>query len=87
MCDVDIKTQRLLATRLQRCLLLFVVAACILLPRVTAAQGLTGAIIGTVKDDQGGSGRIAYLAGERHRHHRVSVRLRYQREPVSHRRD
>ena len=31
-----------------------VVAASVLLPRMTAAQGLTGALIGTVKDEQGG---------------------------------
>ena len=30
------------------------VAACILFPRVAAAQGLTGALIGSVKDEQGG---------------------------------
>ena len=29
-------------------------AACVLLPHLTAAQGLTGALIGTVRDDQGG---------------------------------
>ena len=41
--------------RLSRRLLPFVVAAaCVLLPWVTAAQGLTGTLIGTVKDDQGG---------------------------------
>src|SRR5437773_7389677 len=28
-------------------------ATCLLLPRVAAAQGLTGALIGTVKDEQG----------------------------------
>ena len=30
------------------------VAACILPPRVAVAQGLTGALIGSVKDGQGG---------------------------------
>ena len=33
---------------------LVVAAACVLLPRVSAAQGVTGALIGTVKDAQGG---------------------------------
>jgi hypothetical protein len=37
-----------------RGLLPFVVAACFLLARITVAQGLTGALIGTVTDDQGG---------------------------------
>ena len=37
-----------------RGLLAFVAAACVLLPRVTCAQGLTGALIGTVRDAQGG---------------------------------
>src|SRR6476661_7191128 len=35
-------------------LLLCVATACALLPRMTSAQGLTGALIGTVKDAQGG---------------------------------
>jgi hypothetical protein len=30
------------------------VAACVVLPRAGAAQSLTGAIVGTVKDQQGG---------------------------------
>src|SRR4029077_1954126 len=34
--------------------LLLIAAACVLLARTTAAQGLTGALIGTVKDAQGG---------------------------------
>ena len=42
-------------------------SACALLPAMTAAQGLTGALIGTVKDEQGG-----VLAGAG----RVSVRRR-----------
>ena len=33
----------------------WVAASCILLPWIVAAQGLTGALIGTVKDDQGGA--------------------------------
>jgi hypothetical protein len=45
-------------TRLRRTLLLLVVAGCVLLPRVVAPQGLTGALIGTVNDQQG-----AALAG------------------------
>ena len=31
----------------------FTMAACVLLPRIAIAQGLTGALIGTVQDDQG----------------------------------
>ena len=42
------------AARICRALLPFVAAACVLLPRPAVAQGLTGALIGTVKDDQGG---------------------------------
>src|SRR6185503_7817482 len=37
-----------------RCLLPLIAAACFLLPRSTGAQGLTGALIGTVQDAQGG---------------------------------
>ncbi len=41
--------------RLRRSLLrLLCAAACVVFPRVTAAQGVTGALIGTVKDAQGG---------------------------------
>ena len=39
---------------LNRTSVLLISAACILFPRAGAAQGLTGAIIGTVKDAQGG---------------------------------
>ena len=42
------------AARICRALLPFVAAACVLLPRTAVAQGLTGALIGTVKDAQGG---------------------------------
>ena len=41
------------AMRARRTLLLLVAVACVLLPRVGAAQGLTGTLIGTVKDEQG----------------------------------
>jgi hypothetical protein len=34
---------------------LFVAASCVLLPAVSIAQGLTGSLIGTVKDEQGGA--------------------------------
>ena len=40
--------------RVQRSLILLAVA-CVLLPRIGATQGLTGALIGTVKDNQGGA--------------------------------
>jgi hypothetical protein len=46
--------ERRCGTRSRRTLLLLCAAACIVFPRVTAAQGLTGALIGTVKDAQGG---------------------------------
>jgi hypothetical protein len=39
---------------MRRYLLLCVVAVCVLRPSTTAAQGLTGSLIGTVKDAQGG---------------------------------
>jgi hypothetical protein len=42
------------AMRTQRCVLPFVAVACLLMPRMSVAQGLTGALIGTVKDAQGG---------------------------------
>jgi hypothetical protein len=51
---MDFKRRRAPATPMRRYLLLFVTAACVLLSRTTAAQGLTGALIGTVKDVEGG---------------------------------
>ena len=42
------------AIRIRRALWLFVAVACVMLPRVGATQTLTGALIGTVKDAQGG---------------------------------
>jgi hypothetical protein len=46
-----------------RTLLLMCAAACVVFPRVTAAQGLTGALIGTVKDSQGSviSGAVVHV--------------------------
>jgi carboxypeptidase family protein/TonB-dependent receptor-like protein len=41
-------------TRLRRRLLLLWAAACVAIPGAAAAQGLTGALIGTVRDAQGG---------------------------------
>jgi hypothetical protein len=38
-----------------RCLWWFVAAACVLCPRVPSAQGLTGALIGAVRDEHGGA--------------------------------
>src|SRR6266403_847073 len=49
--DIQIRMRPL--TRWRRCLLLSVAAACVLLPRIAAAQALTGALVGTVKDEQG----------------------------------
>ena len=55
------------ATGMRRRPFLLVVAACLLLPRIAGAQGLTGALIGTVKDAAGrrpfGCGRPNQLAG------------------------
>ena len=53
-CHMVFKNRRPSVARTRCCVLLIVTAAGILLPRVTAAQGLTGALIGTVKDAQGG---------------------------------
>jgi hypothetical protein len=38
---------------IQRWFIVLCAAACVLFPRIAAAQGLTGALIGTVKDQQG----------------------------------
>jgi len=51
---MDTEARRSFATRKGGYLLLVFAAASLLLPRMAAAQGLTGALIGTVKDDQGG---------------------------------
>jgi carboxypeptidase family protein len=40
-------------TRSRQWLLLFVAIACVVLPWTAAAQALTGALVGTVKDEQG----------------------------------
>ena len=53
MCEVDIKRRSPSAKRMRRGLVLFVAAVCVLPPWLAAAQGLTGALIGTVKDAQG----------------------------------
>jgi len=50
---MDIKKRSPSAAR-RLALFLCVATACALLPRMAAAQGLTGALIGTVKDAQGG---------------------------------
>src|ERR1700730_12964936 len=51
---MDTSGRRSFATRIREYLRLVVLAGSLLLPRIAAAQGLTGALIGTVKDDQGG---------------------------------
>ena len=51
---MDTKARRSFATRTREYIVLVVVAVFLLVPRMAAAQGLTGALIGTVKDDQGG---------------------------------
>src|SRR5215471_13999745 len=48
-----IQKQRASALRVQRTLLPLVATGCVLMLRVAAAQGLTGTLIGTVKDEQG----------------------------------
>ena len=50
---MDVKIHKHFPRRL-RTIPLVVLVALVLLPGVAAAQGLTGALIGTVKDDQGG---------------------------------
>jgi outer membrane receptor protein involved in Fe transport len=50
---MDAKTRLLASFRVQRCFTMFLAIACFLLPQVANAQGLTGALIGTVKDQQG----------------------------------
>jgi hypothetical protein len=50
----DERTTTLPAARMSRWWLRLAVVACMMLPRLAAAQGLTGALIGTVRDDHGG---------------------------------
>jgi hypothetical protein len=50
--ETEAKGSSAIPTR--RYLFLCITALCVLLPRMAGAQGLTGALIGTVKDDQGG---------------------------------
>src|SRR3979409_2319106 len=49
---MDLQIRMRFLTR-RRCLWLSVAIACVLLPWMAAAQALTGALIGTVKDEQG----------------------------------
>ena len=51
---MDTSGRRSFATRIREYILLVVLAGALLLPGIAAAQGLTGALIGTVKDEQGG---------------------------------
>jgi len=66
---VHIKKPARLATRGHRSLLVSGVLACLLLYSVAGAQGLTGALIGTVRDDQDGvlSGAVVRLGGTANR--------------------
>src|SRR5258706_9146251 len=50
---MDIQIRMRSVSRRRRCLLLSVAAACVLLPWMAAAQALTVALVGTVKDEQG----------------------------------
>src|SRR4029077_2942984 len=50
---MNIQLRKRPVTRRPRCLLLSVAAVCVLLPWIAAAQALTGALVGTVKDEQG----------------------------------
>jgi TonB dependent receptor/TonB-dependent Receptor Plug Domain len=52
---MEINSGRPSAIRLPSCLFLLVAAAGVLLPRVADGQGLTGALIVTAKDEQGGA--------------------------------
>src|SRR5262249_319246 len=58
--DVNFKRHVSFAARLPGYLLLLVAGVCVLSPRVTGAQGLTGTVIVNVKDEQ-----AAALAGAR----------------------
>src|SRR5258708_39717158 len=51
---MNIRTGRPFACRLPSHLLQLVAAVCVLFPHALVAQGLTGSLIGTVKDAQGG---------------------------------
>src|SRR6476659_5924913 len=53
---MDIKKRRVAAGRTlrSRSLWLLLAVTCVLLPRLAAGQGLTGALIGVVRDEQGG---------------------------------
>jgi hypothetical protein len=51
---MNCKRQRPSANRMRRGLFLLLAAACVVIPGTASAQGLTGALIGTVKDAQGG---------------------------------
>src|SRR4051794_27045404 len=51
---MDMTTRRRPDTWLRRTFFLSCVAACLALPSLTTAQGLTGTLIGTVRDAQGG---------------------------------
>ena len=63
---MNIKTPRPLVSRMQRNFSLLVVAASVLLPELATAQGLTGALFGTVKDAQGGvlPGAVARVSSQ-----------------------
>src|SRR5580765_3527229 len=51
---MDSEHRRPSTSRTQRCVVLLVGATLLLVPRVVVAQGLTGSLIGTVRDAQGG---------------------------------
>ena len=61
---MEIRERRPSAAGVRRRRFLLVAAACLLLPPMAAAQGLTGALIGTVKDAQGGvlSGAVVRMS-------------------------
>src|SRR5437867_6817420 len=72
-CQMKTKGLTPSAPEIQRSFIVVLVAACVLLPRVAAAEGLTGTLIGTVRDEQravvpGGQVRItseALIGGPR----------------------
>ena len=63
---MDIRRRGHQFLRMTRGLLLVVISAYVLLPRPAVGQGLTGALIGTVSDDQGGvlSGAIVRMSSQ-----------------------
>lgn len=73
---------------MRKSFLLLLVVACALLPDITAAQGLTGTLIGTVKDEQGGvlAGASVRVSSSALIGGAMMATVGHQREHLSHRR-